>query len=288
MMQLTNITKRYGTTVALNQLTLTIPEHAVFGLLGANGAGKSTLIRLLMGFIFPEQGVIDHSTCPPPRIGYVPERPFFPPACPADEYLNVAGKLANLSARRLRDEIHQRLTQVGLEHAAHWHIREFSKGMLQRLALAQALLGDPAFLILDEPMSGLDPAGQKQIRDLIKTLGHAGKTILFSTHRLDDVVDVCSHVAILTRGILVRAGALDTILTAHNQVNIRVNNVSACHAITSWSPQIEFANNTITLYGDAIALKPRVLNYLLEQGVDIQHLEQPHATLEEIYIEAQR
>ena len=288
MIALRNVTKRYGTTLALDQLILTIPLGAIFGLLGPNGAGKSTLINLLMEFIFPDAGEIERGDWLPRHIGFVPERPTFPPRCPADEYLMLAGQLSNAGDATLQNVVTARLQQVGLSHAARWRVNQFSKGMLQRLAIAQALLSDPAFLILDEPMNGLDPAGQKEMRDLIKSLRGEGKTVLFSTHRLDDIADVCTHVGILKRGRLVRAGSLDAIAPLRDEVVITVDRVPTPQTIAALHPGIVIDGNTLVLSGDAVTHKAAVLRTLLEMDADIHALSHQRATLEEIYLEAMR
>ncbi len=290
MIHLTGVTKRYGKTLALDALTLGVPQGAIFGLLGPNGSGKSTLINLLMGFIFPDTGQIDRGEWLPARIGYVPERPFFPPRCPADEYLTIAGALSNLGGTALHDAVATRLHQVGLSDAARWRTNALSKGMLQRLALAQALLSNPSFLILDEPMNGLDPSGQKDVRALIKSLHDEGKTVLFSTHRLDDVADVCTHIGVLNRGRLMRAGALAGVLPLRAQVTITVDRLSAemRNALAALHPDIACDDNVVTLNAEAVAHKADVLRRLLEAGADIRQLAHARASLEEIYLEAMR
>jgi ABC-2 type transport system ATP-binding protein len=288
MIAFRRITKRYGTTVALNQLTLTIPSGAIFGLLGPNGSGKSTLINLLMGFIFPDTGEIERCNWLSKQIGFVPERPAFPPRCPADEYLTLAAQLSDISAAVLRNVVTARLQQVGLSHAARWRVNQFSKGMLQRLAIAQALLSDPGFLILDEPMNGLDPAGQKEIRDLIKSLRREGRTVLFSTHRLDDMADVCTHVAILKRGRLVREGLLEEMAPLRDKIVITMDRVPPPQTIAALCPGIMIDGNTLVLTGDVVAHQASVLRFLLDMGVEIQALSRQRATLEEIYLEAMR
>ena len=290
MIRFTDVTKRYDKTCALDRLTLTIPPGAVFGLLGPNGSGKSTLINLLMGFIFPDAGEIDRGELRPFEIGYVSERPAFPPRCPAEEYLFVAGQLSGLSQTALRDAVAMRLQQVGLSDVARGRVNQFSKGMLQRLALAQALLSDPFFLVLDEPMNGLDPVGQKQVRDLVKTLRAEGKTVLFSTHRLEDVSDVCTHVAILKHGHLVRAGLLAEVLPARPQIIITVEHFTneTRGALLGHYPGIVLNGDTITLNSELVAKKNFVVRDLIDAGADIQNLTQTRATLEDIYLEAMR
>jgi ABC-2 type transport system ATP-binding protein len=200
----------------------------------------------------------------------------------------IAGQLSGTNAAALRNDIAARLQQVGLQHAAQWRVNQFSKGMLQRLTIAQALLSDPAFLILDEPMNGLDPAGQKEIRDLIKSLRREGKTVLFSTHRLEDIADVCTHVGILKHGCLVRAGSLDALAPLRDQVVITLAGAPTLQAIAALHPGITLDGNTLALNGDAIMQQAAVLRALLEMGAEIQSLSHQRATLEEIYLEAMR
>jgi ABC-2 type transport system ATP-binding protein len=180
------------------------------------------------------------------------------------------------------------LEQVGLGQAASLAIGACSKGMLQRLALAQAVIGDPPFLLLDEPLGGLDPAWQKQLREMVKSLAHEGRTVLFSTHRLSEVADVCTRVGILKQGRLVRAGNLDEVLPLRSQVTIAVDVLSPeMHAhILGLSEGITIENNRIILSDGALACKREVMQILLQGGADIQNLSHERATLEEIYLEA--
>jgi ABC-2 type transport system ATP-binding protein len=289
-MRVTDLTKRYKTTLALNHLTLEVPTGALFGLLGPNGAGKSTLIRLLLGFIFPDAGRIERGPFTPDQIGYLPERPYFPPRCPIREYLWTVGRVSNLPASTLPQIIAARLQQVGLAQAANWPIGACSKGMLQRLGLAAALLSDPPFLILDEPTSGLDPAWQKVFRELIQQLHGQGKTILFSTHRLSEVAELCTHVAILNKARLVRAGTLEEVLPFQPQVTIALTDLppAVSTRLQALHPEIVLRDSQVTLNGQAVAHKAEVLRLLLDAGLDIQHLGQQRTTLEEFYLEALR
>ncbi len=290
MLAVTGLIKRYGPTTALDHLTLSIPGGTVFGLLGPNASGKSTLLKLLMGFIFPDQGQIDLGGLAPAAIGYVPERPHLPPGSRIGEYLHTAGRLAGLGGAQLQQEVARCLQTVGLEHVAGWRIRACSKGMLQRLALAQALLADPPVLVLDEPMGGLDPAGQKAIRELIKSLPAAGKTVLFSTHRLSEVTEVCSHLAILNRGRLIRTGPLAEVLPLRPQVTICVDHLPAemGRLVAALDSDISITGNSILLEGEAVRRKAEVVRHLLDAGMDIASLNQQRATVEDVYLEAIR
>lgn len=288
MIQTIDLTKRYGTTLALDRLTVTVPEGAVFGLLGPNGSGKSTFIKLLLGLIFPDAGTVERGGIASHQFGYLPERPALPPRAHVAEYLEMVGQLSGLRGRRLRSTIDQRLVQVGLSRVAGARIGACSKGMLQRLGLAVALVADPPVIVLDEPMEGLDPAWQKTVRDLIGELNRQGKTVVLSTHRLSDVAQVCSHVCILARGQLKRSGALESVLPPRQQVIIGVDHVPAAlrDVLTGFHQDVRVRDTSIALSGGALAHKSDVLSTLLQAGVDIQDMTQQRLSLEEIYLEA--
>ena len=287
MIQVNNITKWYDSTLALNELSLHIPPNTVFGLLGPNGSGKSTLIKLIMGFIFPDIGEIRLQQVRQKQIGYLPERMFFPPRSRVAEYLLTVGELSGLRGQRLRDEVANSLQRVGLSDAAQKRIQDCSKGMAQRLGLAQALLGNPPMLVLDEPMSGLDPSWQHQVREIIRQEHQKGKTILLSTHRLNDIAELCTHVSIFNQGRLVRAGALQDVLPMRQQVTIFASNIPAKvqKKLKRFDPAMLIEENSLTLYGDSALRKDDILRFLLKENVQIEQLEQQRTTLEEFYLE---
>jgi ABC-2 type transport system ATP-binding protein len=203
---------------ALKGLDLAVEEGAIFGFVGPNGAGKSTTIKLLVGLCAPTRGTaeifgrpISDARCRD-AIGYLPENPAFHDFLRPLEVLELLGRLSGLSGPDLRRRAEEKLELVGLSHARDLTVRKFSKGMVQRLGLAQAILHDPPLLILDEPMSGLDPMGRKDVRDLILELRRRGKTIFFSTHILNDVEAICDRVGMVMGGRLVREGALNQLL----------------------------------------------------------------------------
>jgi ABC-2 type transport system ATP-binding protein len=283
-----DLTKSYGGVLALDRLTLEIPGGAVFGLLGPNGSGKSTLVRLIMGFILPDVGRVDRGGLAAWQIGYLPERPYFPPWSPARECLETLGSLGGLRGRSLRRVVDGTLERMGLTEAAGWRIGAFSKGMLQRLSLAAAFLSDPPLIILDEPMEGLDPSWQKALRETIRSLHVEGKTILFSTHRLGDVAALCTHVGILSRGRLVRCGGLEEVAPLRSEVRIDVAGLlpETAAALAALDPAVDISSGGIVLSGDAVELKRRVLGMLVDAGADIVGISQPRASLEEVYLEA--
>jgi len=199
---------------SLENLTMQVQEGEVFGFLGPNGAGKSTTIKLLMRLIFPTAGSARILGKPISDIamhrdiGYLPEQPYFYDHLSARELLNYYGQLSGVPAKGRSARVEQMLARVGLSDSAGMQLRKFSKGMLQRLGLAQAILHDPKLVFLDEPMSGLDPMGRREVRDLIQQLRHEGKTVFFSTHILSDAEALCDRVGVIHQGELRGVGAV--------------------------------------------------------------------------------
>ncbi len=294
MISLLQVVKRYDGTVALDRLSLQVPPGSgtrggvVFGLLGPNGAGKTTIFRLVMGFIFPDTGKIDRGGLSTSQIGYLPERAFYPSRFAVRDYLLTAGRLAGLGADALPTAIDQLLDRFGLGQVAHRRLGACSRGMLQRVGLAQALIGDPPLLLLDEPASGLDPAGQKFMREQILALQEGGKSVILSSHHLDEVTRVCSHIAVISQGRVVRSGPLLTVLAPRTEVTLLTGPLPSelPTMLRSLAPGIVVTRERITLAGQEVAHKAQVLRLLLDHEVDIHHLSERRATLEEIYLEA--
>jgi ABC-2 type transport system ATP-binding protein len=203
---------------ALVSLDLEVTRGEILGYVGPNGSGKTTTLKLLTGLLRPDSGEAWVLGQPLQQrgwrlqVGYLPENPYLYDYLTPSEYLDYAGRLFGLPSGRRRERTRELLTLVGLDRSAHLPMRRFSKGMLQRAGLAQALVNDPALLILDEPMSGLDPIGRRLVRDLILAQRTAGKTVLFSTHILSDAETLCDRVALLKAGRLVKTGALGELL----------------------------------------------------------------------------
>jgi len=218
---------------ALDGLSLRVEAGEVFGFLGPNGAGKTTTFKILMRMLRPTAGKALILGRPPDdlrmraRIGYLPERPYFYQHLTAREFLLYCGALCDQPRDRAARRATDLLGQVGLSDSADRRLRKFSKGMLQRVGLAQALINDPEVLFLDEPMSDLDPLGRREARELIAGLRARGKTIFFSSHILTDVEAMCDRVAILNRGRLVESGRLSEILkTRSNEIEAVVSGVN--------------------------------------------------------------
>lgn len=224
--EINRLTKEYRTGFwktqikrALNSLNLRVESGEVFGLLGPNGAGKTTTLKMLFRLIFPTSGTARilgkelHDTSLHQRVGYLPEHPYFYDHLSPEELLNYTGRLFGLGKDELRRRVNELLHQVGLAENRHVPLRRFSKGMVQRAGIAQALINDPDVIFLDEPMTGLDPIGRREVRDLVLRLREGKKTVFFSTHILPDAETLCDRVAILNRGQLQGCGELREILS---------------------------------------------------------------------------
>src|SRR5215212_4750713 len=223
VIEITNLTKDYEVGFfrkrkvrALDGLSLSIEPGQIFGFLGANGAGKTTTLKLLMRLIFPTTGsarILGHDiqdVAMHQRIGYLPENPYFYDYLTAREFLDYCGEIFGLRAAERRRRTSDLLARVNLDEK-RWdtQLRKFSKGMLQRVGLAQSLVNDPEIVFLDEPMSGLDPVGRREVRDLIASLRDEGKTVFMCSHILSDIEVLCDRVAILKCGRLAQVGYLD-------------------------------------------------------------------------------
>lgn len=279
----------------LEQLNLEVRRGEVFGFLGPNGAGKTTTIKILMGLIYPTSGratlfgrpISDHRA--KARLGFLPESPYFYDYLTAAEFLRFYGHLFCLNSAQLEERITELLDLVGMSHARHLQLRKFSKGMLQRVGIAQALINDPELVVLDEPMSGLDPVGRKEIRDLILSLKERGKTIFFSSHILHDAELLCDRVAIVMKGRMVACGRVSELIGAEatRSIEIVVEGLST-KGIELLRPLTE----KISIHGTEIVA---ILNSQHEAGPALEIIRTakanlisltPHKrTLEEIFIQ---
>lgn len=220
-----DLTKVYGGksalgTAAVDNLSFSVKEGEIFGFIGPNGAGKTTTIKMLLGLLFPTSGTMEVLGMPAgeievkKRLAYLPESPYFYDHMNGYEVLDFYARLFQLDDNVRKEKIDSLLEQVGMAKDAKRTLHEYSKGMMQRIGIAQALLNDPDLLILDEPTSGLDPVAHKDIQDLIIALGKQGKTVFLSSHQLADVESVCDRVAMINRGKLVKIGTMEELLRA--------------------------------------------------------------------------
>jgi ABC-2 type transport system ATP-binding protein len=225
LVELTGLRKAFrghlgiGRTVAVDGLDLQVPSGEILGLIGPNGAGKTTTLKLMLGLLRPDAGSVRLFGRPPQdvsaraRLGYLPENPYFYDYLTPVEFLDFYGRLHGLAAADRKRRIESAIARVGLSGRERTPLRKFSKGMIQRLGLAQAIQHDPELLILDEPMSGLDPVGRREVRDLILAQRAAGRTVFFSSHILQDAEMVCDRVAIVFKGKLLAVGKLEELVS---------------------------------------------------------------------------
>jgi len=233
-----NLTKNFPVPLrrqrvtAVRNLNFEVRPGEVYGLLGPNGSGKSTTLKILLGLVTPNQGRAMifgkdsrdyHSRA---AVGFLPENPYFYKFLTAAETLRFYGNVCGLRGAPLNKRIDELLALVGLEEARDRRIGGFSKGMLQRIGLAQALVQDPLLVVLDEPTAGVDPAGSHQIRDLILDLKKRGKTVLLTSHLLEQVQEICDRVGIMARGEMIREGALEDLVSVKNQTEFIIENLS--------------------------------------------------------------
>ena len=252
---------------AVDHLSLTVGEGEVYGLLGPNGSGKSTTMKMLLGLVRPTAGrcTIFGQPCTHTAsrhdVGFLPENPYFYRHLSGAETVRFHGRLCGITGKALEARVAELLELVGLSEAATRRLAGYSKGMLQRIGLAQALVHDPRLLLLDEPTAGVDPAGSRQIRDLILSLKERGKTVILSSHLLEQVQEVCDRVGILARGVLVREGSL--------------------RELTALSGQTEFV-----VEGGNDEMLDRLRQTAEGAGARVVRCGHPQASLESLFLEA--
>ncbi len=235
--EITGLTKDFSLNLrgiklrAVENLTLNIPEGQVFGLLGPNGSGKSTTIKIILGLLEPTVGECKVFGVSSVRVdsrlnvGYLPEAPYFYRYLSGSELVRFYGRICGVPRKRLDERVREVIDWVGLSAAAHRRVGTYSKGMLQRIGLAQALVHDPRLIILDEPTAGVDPVGSAEISELILKLKNQGKTVLITSHLLAQIEDICDRVAILDRGKLILEGAVNELVSMQNRQSLIVDSL---------------------------------------------------------------
>jgi len=291
-----NINKIYRTGFWLNQkvqsltnFSLSVRQGETFGLLGPNGAGKTTLLKILLGVIRPTSGravllgrpIGDRAT--KQKVGYLPENPYFYDFLTAWEFLEFVGGLFQIPASKQKQRIPQLLDLVGLAQktAKKKQLRQYSKGMMQRVGMAQALINDPELVFFDEPMSGLDPLGRYQVREIILSLKEQGKTIFFNSHVLTDVEQICDRIAILARGELICVGSLEEILGSANVYQVVVKGGTESQ-LEEWITGLKLEDN---LWHGQLKGDPQVfIDHLPALDIQLINLNLARASLEEYFI----
>lgn len=291
----TNLYKSYDGMMVLHGLNMHVPSGVVYGLIGPNGAGKSTLIHLLLGFLKPDQGTVHvlgnlHPARVRHRVGYLPERLRYHLRYTAREYLHYLGQFDDLSGPALNRRIDEELRTVGLADAADRMLSEYSRGMLQRFGVAQALLHDPELLLIDEPTGGLDPGGQREMLDLLGALRGRGHTTFMATHVLDEAECVCDRVGVLFEGRMAAESEIHELTGPARSVVIKIGPLPAIlvEQLINLSPAIHFRGHNIAIQPNSQALQSQVLRILLDADIPILGLEPQVRPLEDFYMRVVR
>jgi ABC-2 type transport system ATP-binding protein len=285
--------KLYGETVAVGGLTLQVQQGEVFGFLGPNGAGKTTSIKMLLSLIAPSAGSARllgeplGSRLVRSRIGFLPEHFRFHDWLTAGEFLTLHGELYGMSKERLRQRIKELLELVGLAPFEHKLLRTYSKGMLQRIGLAQALLNDPLLVFLDEPTSGLDPIGRRLVRDIIHDLRQQGTTVFLNSHLLSEVEITCDRVAFIKQGEVLHTSQLKSLVDGETSVTIRCSEPTpdTLEGLGQFGKNVRMNGDSITLTVSEEACLPAITRYLVAQGVDVYAITPQRLSLEDLFIQ---
>ena len=275
---------------ALKSLHLSVEAGETFGFLGPNGAGKTTTLKLLMGIIFPTAGsatILGKDAADPEikrRIGFLPEQPYFYDYLSAPELLDYYARLSGVSAAMRKQRIGELLQQVGLSDVGNKQLRKFSKGMLQRVGIAQAIIHDPEVVFLDEPMSGLDPVGRHEVRELIQGLKDAGKTVFFSTHILSDAEALCDRVAVIHKGELRGVGVVNDFRSAAaEKTEVIWLGAGAMAGVADLQAESHVTGETVRAIISSENLD-RLLEKLRQQGARLISVTPIHGTLEDYFL----
>jgi len=289
----TGLRKEFGDNVAVRGLTLQVPAGEVFGFLGPNGAGKTTSIKMLLGLVAPSAGSGQLLGQPlgeraaRAKIGFLPEHFRFHDWLTAEEFLTLHGNLYGMALPRLKARLAELLELVSLTPFRKKNLRTFSKGMLQRIGLAQALLNEPALVFLDEPTSGLDPVGRRLVRDIIRDLRAKGTTVFLNSHLLSEVEITCDRVAFIKHGEVVRLSDLKTLVEGETRVTLRASGLTpevlAGLAELGHDVRADGAQVTLTVSGEADL--PALARYLVGHGSDLYALTPQKLSLEDLFVQ---
>ncbi len=287
---LSGVSKRYGDTLAVDDVCLSVAHGEVFGFLGPNGAGKSTLVEMILGLTHPTAGDIEvlgqpvGSLAARAEVGYLPETFRFHDWLTAFELLHFHARLARVPADARTERVPELLELVGLKDRASDRISTFSKGMMQRVGLAQALVGEPRLVILDEPTSALDPIGRRDVRDRIRELGEQGVTVFLNSHLLSEVEQVCDRVAIIDHGSIVAEGKLDDLLNAQ-EIELRAGEgAEAAARETLGEGGVRQVNGRLRVRVANDDETARLIRRMVEAGVPVYDVRQVGDSLEDLFV----
>jgi len=288
-----NLHKSFGEKVAVQDLTLTVEHGEVFGFLGPNGAGKTTSVKMLLNLVAPSsgEGYLFGAPLTDPhirrRIGFLPEHFRFHDWLTASEFLQLHADLYDMPRQLAHRRIPELLDLVGLTPHVAKKLREFSKGMLQRIGLAQSLLNQPDLVILDEPTSGLDPVGRRLVRDIIRDLRQRGTTVFLNSHLLSEVEVTCDRVAFIKHGEVIRISSLQDLVEGELSVEIRARGLSpdVLTGLSGFSKNIRQDGEHLALTIDHEEDLPAINRYLVEKGVEVFALRPQRVSLEDLFIQ---
>jgi ABC-2 type transport system ATP-binding protein len=297
LIETTRLRKEYGEIVAVHGLDLSVEEGEVFGFLGPNGAGKTTTVKMLLGLVRPTAGiasVLGRAPGTPEamrRIGFLPEHFRFPPWIAARDFLDMHARLYGMTAEERRSRIPQLLDRVGLGGRGRSKLGEYSKGMQQRVGLAQALLNRPALVFLDEPTSGLDPVGRYEVREIIRELRRDGVAVFLNSHYLSEVEVTCDRVAIVKGGRLMRVGTLAELTRGADTVEIEamgltaemVAGLSRWGSVAASGAGVDGRQKVALQVADDAAL-PQIASFLVGSGAHLYSLAAQRPSLEELFM----
>ena len=276
---------------ALRPLHLSVEEGEIFGFLGPNGAGKTTTLKMLMGLVFPTSGsarILGMDINDPTvkaQIGFLPEQPYFYDYLTAQELLDYYGRLSGLAGKDLSQRVEKVLGRVGLPDVAGMQLRKFSKGMLQRVGIAQAILHEPKVVFFDEPMSGLDPMGRREVRDLMEQLKHEGKTVFFSTHILSDAEALCDRVAVIHLGELRALGSVAELTSGvQGKIEIIWEGTTVPVSVKTLGAECHVSGDTVRAVL-AEESQDLALDALRREGLHMISLVPVRTTLEQYFVE---
>lgn len=288
-----HLRKVFGNKVAVTDLTLTIEPGEVFGFLGPNGAGKTTSVKMLLGLVTPTSG--EGSLLGKPLgdaearagVGFLPEHFRFHDWLTATEFLKLHADLYRVPRAVARQRIPELLERVALTPHASKRLRTFSKGMLQRIGLAQALLNDPALVILDEPTSGLDPLGRRLVRDVIRELRSRGKSVFLNSHLLSEVEVTCDRVAFVKHGSILQINTMDRLVEGELLVEIQARGLTPemVAGLEQWGQHVRVEGEHLSLTVSDEELLPTINRYLVEQGAELFALRPQKPSLEELFLQ---
>jgi len=290
--QTEGLRKVYGNKVAVRSLSLTVRRGSIFGFLGPNGAGKSTSIKMLLGLVKPTSGAANVLGVPAGnveirrKIGFLPEHfRFYDWLTPA-ELLKLHGRLCGMSTALLRDRIPVLLDLVGLTPHRDKRIHDFSKGMMQRIGLAQALIHEPELVFLDEPTSGLDPMGRRLVRDVIRAQRERGATVFLNSHLLSEVEITCDQVAFIKDGEIVASHDLKTFAQSEIHVVVRGRKITeaAAEGLAAWCTVVNLEDEQLTFMARSRDVLPDALRHLVSCGADIYEFTPERASLEDLFV----